>query len=52
MVHHCPRCGAPLKIVGERWFCPNHGFLDEQEESEEEEPFGIIQDNVDEKRKL
>lgn len=36
MDDYCPYCGTPLKVVKGRWFCPNHGFIDEQEENNEE----------------
>ena len=34
---NCPDCGTTLKLVDGRWFCPNHGFVfNDQEEDKEE----------------
>ena len=32
MNHRCPYCGVELKIINNRWYCPNHGFIDENKE--------------------
>ena len=39
MVQRCPICGTEIKIVNNRWFCPNHGFLDEEETKDEESKY-------------
>ena len=29
----CPYCGTELKIVNDRCFCPNCGFIEKEEET-------------------
>lgn len=42
MTHLCPKCGANLKVVNNRWYCPNHGFVDEDEKDDEDAHRGYL----------
>ena len=35
-MNNCPYCGTPIKVVQGKCFCPNCGFIEENEEDEEE----------------
>lgn len=38
MERRCPDCGVRLnKTTHGRWYCPNHGIIEEEESSEEKD---------------
>ena len=34
----CPHCHQKCRLVDNKWVCPIHGILPDEEESEEEKP--------------